>query len=211
MRKVKKKIAAAILLLVCVFTMSACSSFYELFEEEGAGDSGVYYVIYDDTNTEEEIAAIPNVHLMAGDLRNDIKQYGLSYEVTLTFDTETENEASLTCFYYHNRNDQSASDYCCIGVTYLGTYTMEDDKITFKIEYEGFNIAVYNVGADYAQLEQFRQFSFAEDKSNGVWAYKNTTYDYSDAEINEAVLADVPETVRFTVSGNKIVLWETVE
>lgn len=211
MRAVKKRIATAIWLLVCIFTMSACDSFYELFTEEDSGDDGVYYVIYDDTNTEEEIAAIPNVHLMAGDLRNDIKKYGLTYEVTLTFDTETENEASLTCFYYHNRNEQSASDYCCIGMTYLGTYTMEGDKITFKIESEGFNIAVYNVGADYAQLGQFRQFSYAEDKSNGVWAYENTTYDYSEAEINEAILTDVPGTVVFTVSGNKIVSWEAVE
>lgn len=211
MRSVKKIIPTAILLSVYVFTMSACDSFYELFKEEGSGDNGVYCAIYDDTSTDEEIAAIPNIHLMAGDLRNDIKTYGLSYEVTVTFDTETENEASLTCFYYHNRNNESASDYCCIGMTYLGTYTMEDDKIMFKIEPDGFNIAVYDVGSVYAELEQFQQFSFAEDKSSGVWAYENTTYDYSDAEINEAILADVPENVMFTVSGSKIVSWEAVE
>ena len=211
MRSVKKIISAAVLTAVCTLTLSGCDSFYELFREEDSGDDGVYFAIYDDTNTEEEIAAIPDVHLMAGDLRNEIRTYGLSYEVTLAFDTETENEASLTCYYYRNRDNESAPDHCSIGMTYLGTYVMEGDEITFHIEPEGYNIAVYNVGSDYADLEQFQQFSYAEDKGNGVWAYENAPYDYEDAEINGNILTGVPETIVFTVSGNKIVSWEGAE
>lgn len=211
MKSVKKFAISAVLLLICIFSFTACDSFYELFVEEGAGQDGVYYVIYDETNTDEEIAAIPDVHFTAGDLTKEIKKYGLSYEITVAFDTETTNEASLSCYYYHNRNDESASDYCRVGISFLGTYVMEDDKITFTMEKEGYNIAIYTVGSDYSDIEEFQNFSFAEDKGNGVWAYKSATYDYEDAVIDERILEGVPDTVVFTVSGNKLVSWEAAE
>ena len=96
-----------------------------------------------------------------------------------------------------------------IGMSFLGTYTMEGDIIHFTVEKEGYNLAFYNVGADYADNEDFRRFSYAEDKGNGVWAYKNATWDYeAEAEINEAILEGVPDTVDITVSGKKIVSWK---
>ena len=213
MKTIKKLTAVVALILVCVFALSACSSFYDMFIEEGGGEDGVYYVIYDNTNTDEEIKALSDVKLMAaGDLLDGIKTYGLSYEVTIAFDTETDNEASLSCYYYHNKKEESAPDYCRIGMSFMGTYTMEGDKITFNIEPEGYNIAYYTVGSDYAELEDFQKFSYAEDKSNGIWAYKYATWDCEDsAVINDAILEGIPKTVVFTVSGNKIITWEAAE
>lgn len=212
MKRTKKFTAAVALMLVCIFALSACSSFYDLFAE-GGGEDGVYIAIYDATNTDEEIAAIPDVKLIAaGDLLSCLKTYGLSYEITVAFDTETKTDAALTCYYYHNRNDESASDYCRIGMSYQGTYKMEGDKITFKIESESYNMAFYTVGSDYAGLEDFQKFSYGEDKSNGVWAYENATWDYENtAVIDASILEGVPSTIVFTVSGNKIVTWEAAE
>ena len=201
-----------VMTLVCMVMLTSCSSFYELFVDDTQGEEGVYHAIYDDTNTDEEIAAIPDVHFMAGDLRNEIKTYGLTYEITLAFDTETESDATLSCYYYHNRNDKEADDYCGIGMIFIGNYTMEGDKITFHIESESYNVAIYEVGSDYAGSEAFQQFSYAEDKGNGVWAYQSVPYEYeSTAEVLADILNDVPETVEFTVSGSKIVTWEAIE
>ena len=211
MCSIKKLTVLVSLTLICTLTLTACGSFYDLFVEEDGGDDGVYYVIYDENSTDEELTAIPDVHLMAGDLRDEIKTYGLSYEVTIAFDTETDTDATLTCYYYHNREDENAPDFCRIGMTYLGTYTMEADKIIFHVDHEGINIATYTVGSDYANLEPFQQFSYAEDKGNGVWAYADTTWDYSDAVIDDAILEGVPETVEFTVSGNQIVTWKALD
>lgn len=73
-------------------------------------------------------------------------------------------------------------------------------------------MAFYTVGSDYAELEDFQKFSYAEDKSNGVWAYEHATWDYEEtAVIDEAILEGIPETIVFTVSGNKIVTWEAAE
>lgn len=208
MKKYMKKAACAAIVMSMMLVLTACDSFYELFTE-GSESSGVYYAIYDSDSTEEELADIPEVHLMAGDLRNEIRTYDLSYEVTLSFDTETDNEATLSLYYYHNKDNPDAADYCSIGIVFLGTYTMEEDRITFSIEREGgCNVAIYTVGEDYAGLEEFQQFSFAEDKGNGVWAYENATYDYEDAVITEEILTGVPETVTFTVDGSRIVNWE---
>ena len=195
-----KRIATAVLALAALLMTTSCDSFYELFIDEEAGEEGVYYAIYDETNTDEEIAAIPDVHLMAADFRDGIKKYGLSYEVTVAFDLETDNEASLSCYYYHNRNEEDAADYCRIGMSFLGTYTMEGDTIHFTFEKEGYNLAFYTVGADYADNEDFNCFSFAEDKGNGIWAYENATWDYeAEAEINEAILEGVPDSIDITI------------
>ena len=106
-----KRTAAFLIALAALLMTTSCDSFYELFIDEEAGEEGVYYVIYDETNTDEEIAAIPDVHLMAADFRDGIKKYGLSYEVTVSFDLETDNEAALSLYYYHNRNEKDADDY----------------------------------------------------------------------------------------------------
>ena len=146
---------------------------------------------------------------MKSDLINEIKEYDLSFEVTLSFDLETSNEASLSFYYYHNREDENAADYCQIGNVYMGTYTMEGDTIKFVFETDGYNTVFYNVGSDYAELDVFREFSYADDGSCGIWAYPYTTWEYEDvAVILEDVMKDIPAAMEITVSGRKIVSWK---
>lgn len=206
------KLTAAVLVLCCAFAMTACGSFYELFVDENDTSSGVYAVVYDKDSTDEVLSEISEVSFMKSDLRNELKAYDLSFEVTLSFDLETSNEASLSFYYYHSRENEDADDYCKIGNAYLGTYTMEGDKITFKFEPDGYNMAFYYVGSDYAGSDIFRSFSYAEDGSCGVWGYANTTYEYENiAEITEDVVKDLPSAIEVTVSGRKIVSWKAIE
>lgn len=208
-----RKLAVVALVLSCSLGLTACDSFYQLFVEEDDNSSGVYCAIYSKDSSDEDIAAIPDVPLTKSDLRDGIKTYDLSYEVTLNFDLETSNEASLSLYYYHNRDNEDAADYCKIGNVYMGTYTMEDDTILFTFEREeGYNMAFYNVGSDYADLEEFQKFSYAEDKSCGIWAYKSMTYEYEEtAVVTEAVVENLPESIEITVSGNKIETWKIAE
>lgn len=202
----KKNYALAALLLACCLSLTGCSSFYELFTD--GAEAGVYSVIYDESSTEEEVEAIPDVRLMAADLKDSILPLGLSYEITIAFDMETDNEATLTCYYYHNKEDESAADHCRIGAIYMGTYTMEEDTIRFQFEKEdGINVALYEVGSDYADREEFRQFSYGEDGGNGVWAYSVAPDDYEDAVIDSRIVEVVPDAVEFTVSGSRILSW----
>ena len=193
--------------------LCGCESFYKLFEDDSNAQSGIYSVVYSANSSDEDIAAIPDVPLLAGDLRNQMKTYDLTYEVTLAFDTETDNEASLSLYYYHNRNDEMADDYCCIGNVYMGTYVMTEDTITFSFEPEqGYNVAYYEVGPDYADLEEFQQFSYAEDKGNGVWAYEYAPYEVEDeAVILQDIVKDIPECLEITVKGSRIVTWKAVD
>lgn len=206
--KLIRNLTAAALLMCCVLDMTACG-FYDLFVDENDTSSGVYVAIYNKDSADEELSAISDVSFMKGDLRNEIKEYDLSFEVTLSFDLETNDEASLSFYYYHNREDENAADYCQIGNSYLGTYTMEGDKIKFVFEEDGYNTAFYNVGSDYAGLDVFRECSYAEDGSCGIWAYQNTTWEYEDiAVILEDVMKDIPAAMEITVSGRKIVSWK---
>ena len=105
-----------------------------------------------------------------------------------------------------------AGDDCEIGNSYLGTYVMEGDTITFTFEPEGYNTAFYNVGSDLSQLEDFQAFSYAEDGSCGIWAYEFSSYEYEEtAVILEDVIENLPEAMEITVSGKKILSWEAVE
>ena len=211
--KVIKKIIAAVLAAVCAFSLCACSatSFYELFIDEDDTSYGVYYAIYNADSTEEELDAIGDLSFMKSDLVDELAEYDLSMEVTVAFDTETDSDATFTVWYYHNSDDETASDYCAIGFAAIGTYVMEGDVISFVLEPEGYNIAICYVGEDYADLDAFKAFSYAEDGSSGVWAYASVTYDYEDeAEILEDVIENLPSSIDFTVSGNKITGWETV-
>ena len=211
MARIAKKIIAAALTAVLALSLCACSadSFYELFIDEEDTSTGVYYVIYDSDSTDEEIASIGEFPFMKADLYDEIKEYDLSLEITMAFDVETDSDATFTIWYYHNSDDEEASDYCATGFACLGTYTLEDDVISFVFEPEGYNIAIYNVGEDYADLEEFKAFSYADDGSCGVWAYALATYEYEDtAQILEDVIENLPAVMNMTVSGNKIVSWE---
>lgn len=211
--KVIRKIIAAVPAAVCALSLCACSadSFYELFIDEDDTSYGVYYAIYNADSTEEELDAIGDLSFMKSDLVDELAEYDLSMEITVAFDTETDSDATFTVWYYHNSDDEEASDYCAVGFAAIGTYVMEDDIISFVLEPEGYNIAVYRVGADYEDLDEFKAFSYAEDGSCGVWAYANVTYDYEDeAEILEDVIENLPSSIDFTVSGNKITGWELI-
>ena len=207
-----KRAVVFILIASMMLITAGCSSdsFYALFED--GADSGTYFVIYDKDSTDDEIAAIPDTHLTRYDFREGIKKYELSYEVTVTKDEETENEAILTCYYYHDRDNEDADDYCKIGISLSGTYEQSEDgtTLTFHTEKEdGYNLYFYSVGADYAGNEDFSRFSLADDKSCGIWAYAHATWDYeSEAVIDERVVEDIPDTITFTLDGNKIVTWE---
>ncbi len=198
--------------LCSALCMTGCDSFYQMFIDEEDASEGVYFVVYNENSSEEDLASIPEASFMKSDLRDKIKEYGLSFEVTLTFDPETSNEASLSFFYYKNRDNVDAGDYCEIGNSYLGTYVMEGDTITFTFEPEGYNTAFYNVGSDLSQLEDFQAFSYAEDGSCGIWAYEFSSYEYEEtAVILEDVIENLPEAMEITVSGKKILSWEAVE
>ena len=208
-----KKISLAALAFACVLSLCACSSdsFFSLFVDEDDTSSGVYYVIYNAGSTDEELASVGDLSFMKSDLVDEIAEYDLSMEVTVAFDTETDSDATFTVWYYHNSDDEEASDYCAVGFAAIGTYVMEDDIISFTLEPEGYNIAVYRVGADYEDIDEFKAFSYAADGSCGVWAYANVTYDYEDeAEILEDVIENLPSSIDFTVSGNKITGWELI-
>lgn len=193
--------------LCLLMTLTGCEGFYELFEEEDA-DTGTYFVIYDSASSDEEIAAMPDVHLLKSDIRDLIKEYDLSCEVTLVLDAETENEGSVKVDVYHNEADESASDYLHIGMTCLGTYERTDDVITFHTEKDGYNIAEFTAGSDYSSDEKIQAFNYDSSGNNSVHAYANTTWDYEDAVIDEAVIEGLPETVAFTVSGSRILSYE---
>ena len=211
MLKVVKKITAAAAAAACALSLCACSAegFYELFIDEEDTSAGVYYVIYDSESTDEEIASIGELPFMKADLYDEIKEYDLSLEITMAFDVETDSDATFTIWYYHNSDDEEASDYCATGFACLGTYTMEDDVISFVFEPDGYNIAIYDVGEDYADLEEFKAFSYADDGSCGIWAYALATYEYEDeAVITDEVVENLPAVMNLTVSGNKITGWE---
>ena len=211
MKKFIRTAAAAAAVICCMAVLCGCSaeSFFSLFVEEDNASSGVYYVIYNSDSTDDEIASIGDLSFMKSDLIDEIKTYDLSLEITLAFDTETDSDATFTVWYYHNSDEEEASDYCATGFAAIGTYTMDEDIISFNFEKDGYNIAVYNVGSDYADLDEFRAFSYADDGGCGVWAYANVTYEYEDtAEILENVIENLPSSINFTVSGSKIVSWE---
>lgn len=207
-----RKLAAAILVPACVLGLTGCDSFFELFVDEEDTSSGVYIAVYDKSSTDEELAGIPDTPFMKGDLRSKIKEYDLSFEATLSLDPETENEASLSIYYYHNKDDAEAADYCEIGNSYMGTYTLEGDKLTFVFEPDGYNTVIYNVGSDYAGLDEFKEFSYAEDGSCGVWAYANAPWEYEEtAVILEDIVKNLPEKVELTLDGNRITDWKVSE
>ena len=207
-----RNLVAAILVLGCVFGLTGCDSFYELFVDEDDTSSGVYIAVYDKSLADEEIAGIPDVPFMKGDLRSKIGEYDLSFEVTLSLDLETKDEASLSFYYYHNKDDAEAADYCEIGNSYMGIYTLEGDKLTFTFEPEGYNTVIYNVGSDYAGLDEFKKFSFAEDGSCGIWAYANAPWEYEEtATILEDVVKDLPAKVELTLDGSRITDWKISE
>ena len=205
--------AVIVALAACLaLALTGCESFYELFVDESDTSSGVYYVIYDEDSTAEEIAAIGDLSFIKGDLRDELATYGLSMEITVAFDTETDSDATFSVCYYRNHDDEDASDYCAIELYYAGTYTLEDGVIHFVFEPEGYNMLVYEVGSDFASLAAFQAFSYAEDGSCGVWAYACVFYGYEDvAVVTEELVADLPAAIDFTVSGNKIVSWEFEE
>lgn len=212
MMKFIRKLTAAAMILCCIFSLTACKSFYQMFVDEEDTSDGVYFTVYNKDSSEKALSEIPELSFMRGDLRDEIKAHDLSFEVTLTFDLETDNEASLSFYYYHNRENEDADDYCQIGSSHLGTYTMENDKIIFKFEPDGYNTAFYNVGSDFADLEAFQKFSYAGDGSCGIWAYANTTYEYEEtAQILEDVIKTLPTSLELTVSGKKIVSWKAAE
>lgn len=207
-----RNLIAAILVLACVLGLTGCDSFYELFVDEDDTSSGVYIAVYDKNATDEELAGIPDTPFMKGDLRSKIKEYDLSFETTLSLDLETENEASLSFYYHHNKDNAEAADYCEIGNSYMGTYTLEGDKLTFIFEPDGYNMVKYDVGSDYAGLDEFKQFSYAEDGSCGMWAYANATWEYEDtAVILEDVVKNLPAKVELTLDGNRITDWKVIE
>ena len=213
LRGLVRRIFLSAMTVICAFAMCACSadSFFALFVEEDNASSGVYYVIYNADSTDDELAAISDLSFMKSDLIDELAGYDLSMEITLAFDTETDSEATFTVWYYHNSDDETASDYCAIGYCALGSYLLEDDVIYFYTEPEGYNIAVYDVGEDYADIPEFSAFSYADDGSCGVWAYQFLTYEYEeDGEILEDVIADLPDEIDFTISGSKIVSWELI-
>ena len=213
MGKITKKISSALLAVICAFSLCACSadSFYELFIDEDDTSYGVYYAIYNADSTEEELDAIGDLSFMKSDLVDELAEYDLSMEITLAFDTETDSDATFTVWYYHNSDDEEASDYCAIGFTSCGTYVLEDDLIIYTCEREGYNDVIYKVGSDYADLDEFKAFSYADDGSCGIWAYACVFYDYEDeAVVLEDVVENLPATINFTVSGNKITGWELV-
>ena len=209
MNKKKHSTMLCILCLLLICNLTACESFYQLFVDEEHTSAGVYFVIYNADSSEEEIASIPELPFMKGDLTDLITTYDLSFEITLAFDLETDADATLTAYYYHNQDDPDADDYCEIGFACIGTYTMEDDIIRFTFEPEGYNIAIYEAGSDYTDLEAFQAFSYAGDYSTGIWAYANTTYEYEDtAVILEDVVQNLPAVMNFTVDGSTIVTWD---
>ena len=211
MLKVVKKITAAAAAAACALSLCACSAegFYELFIDEEDTSTGVYYVIYNSDSTDEEIASIGEFPFMKADLYDEIKEYDLSLEITMAFDVETDSDATFTIWYYHNSDDEEASDYCATGFACLGTYTMADDVISFVFEPDGYNIAIYDAGEDYADLAEFKAFSYADDGSCGIWAYALATYEYEDeAVITDEVVENLPAVMNLTVSGNKITGWE---
>lgn len=211
MKKFLRNLIIAILVLCAAFSLTACNSFYELFVDENDTSSGVYTAIYDKNSTDEEIAGIPDIPFMKGDLRSKIKEYDLSFEATVTLDLETENEASLSFYYYHNKDDAEAADYCQIGNSYMGTYTLEGDKLTFVFEPSGYNTVIYNVGSDYAELEEFKNFSYAKDGSCGIWAYEYATWEYEEtAIILEDVVKELPSKIELTFDGNRITDWRSL-
>lgn len=208
-----KRIFAPLTVSVCALALCACSSdsFFSLFVDEDDTSSGVYYVIYNADSTDEELASIGDLSFMKSDLVDEIAEYDLSMEVTVAYDTETDSDATFTVWYYHNSDDEEASDYCATGFAALGTYVEEDGVITFYTEADGYNIAIYKVGSDYADIDEFTAFSYADDGSCGVWAYANVTYDYEDeAEMLADVISTLPSEIDFTVSGNRITGWELV-
>lgn len=212
MKKFIRNLLALILAVNCAFCMTACDSFYELFVDENDTSSGVYTAIYDKNLTDEEIAGIPEIPFMKGDLRNELKKYDLSLEATLSLDLETENEASLSFYYYHNKEDADAADYCQIGNSYMGTYTLEGDKLTFAFELSGYNTVIYDVGSDYAELEEFKNFSYAKDGSCGIWAYENAPWEYEEtAIILEDVVKELPSKIELTFEGNRIIDWKVLK
>ena len=208
MKKIKKWISLCVA-CCCAFFLSGCDSFYELFIDEDDTSSGVYYVIYNADSTDEEIASISDVSFMKSDLLDEISTYDLSFEITLAFDTETDSDATLTFYYYHNDEDEEADDYCMVGNAYIGTYVQEDDEtIVFTFEPDGYNIALFYAGSDFASLEAFQAFSYDENGATGVWAYANVTYEYEDeAIILEDVIEHLPNAITFKVSGRNIVSW----
>lgn len=211
MKSIRRFLVAAIL-LCCISSLTACDSFYQLFIDENDTSSGVYTAIYDKDSSDEDISAIPETPFLKGDLREAIKTYDLSFEVTLSYDLETENEASLSFYYYHNRENASAADFCQIGNSYMGTYTADGDKVVFTFEPDGYNMAFYKIGSDFADVDAFKEFSYAGDGSCGIWAYENALWDYEEeAVILEDVIKAMPQKMELTLSGNKITDWKVLE
>lgn len=207
MHKGKQRILLGICLLVCMMTLTACDAFYQLFSDEST-DMGIYTAIYDSENSDEEIASIPNLSLLVADLRNDLKTYDLTFEVSLAYDLETDNEATLSVFYTKNKNNTGASDYCKAGMIFMGTYVMEDDQVVFSVESEGYNIAIYEVGSDFKDNDVLQQLNYNENNENGVWVYACAPYEYEDAPILAEIIEHIPETITFTVAGTRIVNWQ---
>lgn len=212
MKKFIRNLIAVILALCSAFCLAGCDSFYALFVDESDTSSGVYTAIYDKNSSDEEIAGIPDVPFLRGDLRSELKTYDLSFEATLTLDLETDNEATLSFYYYHNKENAEADDYCEVGCSYMGTYTLEGDKLTFTFEPSGYNTVIYNVGSDYAKLEEFKKFSYTKDGSCGVWAYENAPWEYEEtATILEDVVKELPDKMELTFEGNRITDWKISE
>lgn len=89
---------------------------------------------------------------------------------------------------------------------------MEGDIITFIFEPDGYNTAIYNVGSDYAGIDEFKSFSYAEDSSCGMWCYANAPWEYEEtAVILEDVTKNLPTSLEITVSGRKITSWKVPE
>ncbi len=203
-----KKCLIAIALLCMVVGLSGCESFYQLFIDESDVSSGVYTAVYD----AESEGEIPETSLVKGDLRDAISTYGLTLEATLAYDLETSNEATLSFFYYHNSENEEAADYCKIGLSCMGTYEGDAEKVTFTFEKDGYNTVIVQFGSDFADNDIFRGCSFNADGSCGIWAYASVPWEYEDvAVIDENVVKDLPDSVEITLSGNKITGWSIAD
>ena len=203
-----KIIPLAMLLLCLAVGLSGCESFYQLFVDESDVSSGVYSAVYDAESAE----TIPETPFVKGDLRSAVSTYGLTLEVTLAYDLETSNEATLSFFYYHNSENESAADYCKIGLSCMGTYAGDAENVTFTFEKDGYNTAIVQFGSDYADNDIFRACSYNTDGSCGIWAYQSVPWDYEDvAVVLEDVVKDLPDSVEITLSGNRITGWRVAE
>ncbi len=194
----------AIALICTTVALSGCESFYQMFIDESDVSSGVYSAVYD---TEYE-GTIPDTPFIKGNPHDVISTYGLTLEATLAYDLETSNEATLSFFYYHNSENEDAADYCKIGLSCMGTYEGDAEKVIFTFEKDGYNTAFARFGSDFADSDIFRGCSFNADGSCGVWAYASVPWDYEDiAVIDENVVKDLPDSIIVTLSGNRITGW----